>query len=337
MEKKPETPFQIIVADLKRQEQQITAALPKHIPADKFNRVLIGVLSTSPEIVKAASASPEARMSLTRECQKAASDGLVLDGREAVLTKFVTKKKIDGKDVYVDELKYMPMVQGVLKRMRNSGEFVSIECEVVYENDFFDIEKGDNSYLKHRPWYVRDKENIHEPGNLRLAYVSALLKDGTRVREIMTRFDIIKVMSASRSKDRDGNPVGPWKQWPEEMWRKSVLHRAAKYLPKSSDKETGESVVKLLDRDAELYDVVDSDTGEVTQEPVQRKPRTSTKPANGTVIEGTVEKDPPRQSTKTAAKPTTAAKTGVGALDDDEEEPPQNTGDDEPVEEGDLI
>ena len=302
--KKAETPFQIVVADLKRHEQQITSVLPKHVPSDKFNRILIAVLSTSPELVKAATASPDARNSLSREVMKAAQDGLVLDGREAALVKFVTKKKDEnGHDKYVDELKYMPMVQGVLKRMRNSGEIASIECEVVYQNDFFDIEKGDNAYLKHRPWYVREDEGIQEPGAIRLAYVSALLKDGTRVREVINRFDAAQLKAASRSKNKNGEVVGPWKNWESEMWRKSVLHRAAKYLPKSSDKENGADVVRILDRDNELYDVVDSETGEVTQE---RKPRAS-KPgqqrAPATLEAEATEVVEPKPEPKPTAKP----------------------------------
>lgn len=310
--KKTETPFQIVVADMKRHEQQVSSVLPRHVPSDKFHRILIAVLSTSPDLVKAATASPDARNSLNREVMKAAQDGLVLDGREAALVKFVVKRKNKetGNDEYVDELKYMPMVQGVLKRMRNSGEIASIECEVVYENDIFRHTKGDEASIVHIPYYSREDGTFDEPGSLKFAYVSAKLKDGTRVREVMTRFDMAKLKAASRSKDKQGNPVGPWKQWEDEMWRKSVLHRAAKYLPKSSDKESGANVVELLDRDNELYDVVDGDTGEVTQERKPRAPRTPTAPGP-TVIEVTAtetgepepEPKPKPSAKKTETKP----------------------------------
>ena len=254
--RKPESAYAIVCTEVRRYDRQIASILPRHIPSEKFQRILIGAMSAQPDVSKAAASSAEGKANLIREVMKAAQDGIVLDGREGALVTFTRKKKKKNQsdaDEFYQEIKYMPMVQGVLKRLRNSGEIASVECEVVYENDFFDLEKGDNAFLKHRPWYVRDNEGIHEPGKLRLAYVSALLKDGTRVREVMNRYDIAKIKAASRSKDRQGNLVGPWKDWEDEMWRKSVLHRAAKYLPKSSDKETGESVTQLLDRDTELY------------------------------------------------------------------------------------
>lgn len=295
---KKETPLAIIVADLNRHEQQIVSALPRHIPADKFKRTLIGVLSVNPDMVRAAASHPDARMSLIRECQKAATDGLILDGREAALVKFKRKvKDEDGNDEYVDDLKYMPMVQGVLKRMRNSGELASIECEVVYENDHFRHVKGDNASIEHVPYYSRDDGNFEEPGELKFAYVTALTKDGLRVREVMTKFDIARVKARSKSQDKKGVHYGPWKDDEPEMWRKSVLHRAAKYLPKSSDKETGENVTQLIERDNELYeDTINPDTGEITETPVRRT-RTPRQP---TTIEG---ESKPAAETKPAAAP----------------------------------
>lgn len=336
--KKTETPFQIIVADMKRREQQVSSVLPRHVPSDKFHRILIAVLSTSPDLVKAATSSPDARVSLNREVMKAAQDGLVLDGREAALVKFVVKRKDEnGHDKYVDELKYMPMAQGVLKRMRNSGEIASIECEVVYENDIFRHTKGDEASIVHIPYYSREDGTFDEPGSLKFAYVSAKLKDGTRVREIMTRFDIARVKARSRSKDKQGNPTGPWRDDEAEMWRKSVLHRAAKYLPKSSDKENGADVVELLDRDNEMYDVVDGDTGEVTQERKPRAPRTQTAPGQ-TIIEATAEEtdepgpkpkpSPKKAETKPPVKqpdtPTGERRSAADALNGDGDEDPED-------------
>lgn len=309
--KKKESALQVIVADLNRHEQQIVSSLPRHIPADKFKRTLIGVLSVNPDMVKAAAASSDARLSLVRECQKAATDGLILDGREAALVKYKRKTKDeDGNEVYVEELKYLPMVQGVLKRMRNSGELAAIECEVVYENDYFKHVKGDNASIEHVPYYSRDDGAFEEPGALKFAYVTALTKDGLRVREVMTRFDIARVKAKSKSKDKQGNHYGPWKDDEAEMWRKSVLHRAAKYLPKSSDKENGQSVTELLDRDNELYeDIVDPDTGEITSAAKPKnepKPRQQREPRTVEVKAEEVDADPkpkPKNEPKPTSKP----------------------------------
>lgn len=352
--RKPESKFAIVVQELKRYDTQIASILPKHIPAERFQRVLIGAMSGNPKVVQAAAKDPRAKQSLIREVMKAANDGIILDGREGALT--TRRRKVrgaNGQDEYFEDVSYMPMAQGVLKRMRNSGEISTIECDVVYQNDYFKIKKGDDSFLDHVPWYCREdvpEGTFTEPGALKFAYLSVKLKDGSRMREVMTKFDIAKIKAASPSKDKKGNPVGPWADWEEEMWRKSVLHRGAKWLPKSSDKETGESVTTLLDRDAAFLDVnaeeddrgeidasgnseaidgeiVDPETGEVkpTQKAEPKKPAETKKPVEA------------KQSAKPAAtkQQSTPAKGAAAALDDPDEDAPDSGGSEDPEDAGD--
>lgn len=337
---KKDSPYSLAVMEIKRYDNQIAQMLPRHIPSEKFQRTLIGALSNQPDVAQAAVATPAGKANLIREVMKAASDGVVLDGREAVLTTFTRKKKKAKRtdpDEFYKEIKYMPMVQGVLKRLRNSGQIKSIECNVVYSNDFFDVEFGDESYLKHRPWYVNDQS---EPGDLKFAYVSVMLNDGQRVREVMTRYDMLKVMTASRSKDAAGNVVGPWKDWPEEMWRKAVLHRGSKYLPKSSDKETGQSVTELLERDNDLYadvsadvdegEVIDEKTGEVTggektPAPKAEEPRGRSRQAKPKDDE---KSDPPapRQSPPPASNGNGERRSAADVLNGQPEDPDDDDG-----------
>src|SRR3990167_7465795 len=56
---------------------------------------------------------------------KCAGDGLLPDGREAALVPFK------------DDCKYLPMVAGICKRARNSGEIVDIDALTVYANDTY--------------------------------------------------------------------------------------------------------------------------------------------------------------------------------------------------------
>ncbi len=75
-------------------------------------------------------------------------------------------------------------------------------------------------HLKHRPDLTSDR------GPATLVYAFAKTKDGGTYIEVMNEEEIEKVKNVSKSKDS-----GPWKTWPEEMWRKTVLRRLSKKLP----------------------------------------------------------------------------------------------------------
>jgi recombinational DNA repair protein RecT len=58
--------------------------------------------------------------------------------------------------------------------------------------------------LEHEP----DLDNVDEPGALRFAYAIAWLKNGTVIREVMTRSQVAQVRNVSKSKDSPSRTVG---------------------------------------------------------------------------------------------------------------------------------
>lgn len=220
-----------------RMQGEIQAALPAHIPLDRFMRVVLTAVNESPDLLMAD------RRSLLSACMKAAQDGLLPDGRDGALVIYNTKTKIDGKETWIAKVQWMPMMGGLIKKARNSGEIKSIEAHAVREGDRFLYVLGDNPRLEHEP----DLES-EEPGALRFAYAIAWLKSGAVIREVMTRAQIAQVRAASKSKD------GPaWTKWEDEMWRKAAFRRLFKWLPKSSDLDD------LVRRDDALYEFGDRD------------------------------------------------------------------------------
>lgn len=202
---------------------QFLAALPAHIPVEKFKRTVLTAVTMNDKLLNAD------RRSLLASCMKAASDGLLLDNRDAALVMF-------GNDV-----QYMPMIGGILKRMRQSGDIKSVTAEVVYENDSFDRwvdETGD--HLKHTPNYDGDR------GELRLAYSLIVTTDGGVYIEVMDRAQINAVRAVSKTGRSES---GPWAKWESEMWRKTVLRRGAKRAPMSTD------LAELFERDDANYDL----------------------------------------------------------------------------------
>ena len=229
------------------------AALPSHIPLERFKRVVQTAISQNPDLARAD------RRSLFNACVKCAQDGLYPDGREAALV------------VFGGTCNYMPMIQGIRKRLRNSGEVLSAIAEVVYHNDKFIYTLGDNPSLIHEPLpFGQDR------GAPVGAYAIIKLTNGEIIREVLNKQEIDKIRSVSRAANTKG---GPWDTWWTEMARKSTLRRAAKAAPSNSDLE------QIWNRDNELVvdppklvevpprpqrSDFDAETGEVTESPKRR-------------------------------------------------------------------
>lgn len=213
------------VAPITQFKQQLTAmssqfgvALPSHIKPEKFQRVVLTVVQSTPDLLEAD------RQSLFDSCIKCASDGLIPDGREAALTVFNTKVKRGGRDEWIKKVQYIPMMAGIQKRVRNSGLIDSIQAHVIYEKDTFEWEQGFDERIIHKPFFPGDR------GKAVGAYAIAKFKDGTYQFEVMDVAEIERIRAASKT-----GQFGPWKDWWAEMARKSVFKRLAKWLPLDAD------------------------------------------------------------------------------------------------------
>lgn len=200
------TPMEAMRGTLVRMESEFKAALPPQIPVDKFIRTTLTAVQMNPALLNGD------RKTLLGSCMKAAQDGLLCDGREAALV------------MYGQNVQYLPMVGGILKKIRNSGELASISAQVVYDRDQFEYELGDNERIVHKPYLGGDR------GKLIAVYAIAKTKDDAIYREVMSVADVEKVRNSSKAKNS-----GPWTQWYDEMARKTVIRRIAKRLPSSAD------------------------------------------------------------------------------------------------------
>jgi recombination protein RecT len=188
-------------------EQTFKMSLPPQIPSAKFIRVAQTAIRNNPGLAELD------RNSLYAAFHKCAADGLIPDGREAV----ITPRK--GKAVY------MPMVGGICKRARNSGEIKTINALLVFENDEYDHwidEQGE--HFKHRP-------TREEQGKQILTYAFCQTKDGGLFFE---EIDMKQMAAIEKQAQENGSAwQGPFKT---EMMRKSALRRLLKYrVPSSTD------------------------------------------------------------------------------------------------------
>lgn len=220
---------------------QFKAALPAHVSPEKFVRVVMTAIQMTPALLEAD------RRTLFSAAMRASQMGLLPDGREGAIVTFSGKAQ------------FMPMVAGVMKLVRNSGEISTWSVQAIYANDEFEYELGDNERIIHKP-------KLGDRGKVIGAYSIVLMKDGERSREIMG----VDEIEAIRKRSRSGGS-GPWVTDFAEMAKKTVVRRHSKRLPMSTDLD------EAMREDEELFAPAESvrQESQATVEPEAPRRRAS--------------------------------------------------------------
>lgn len=245
---------------------KIAEALPPDISADRFIRTALTAIQLKPEVCEAD------RQSLYNSVIQAAQQRLMPDNREGAIVVYNVKTP-EGK--WIKKAQFQPMVAGIIKRFGEVG--IMAYAASVYageiEQDRFKVWNDDTGqHVEHRPIVFGNR------GDFVGVFAVARTPDGRTYVETMTIEDIEKVMAASRSKDKNGNAVGPWKDWFERMAQKSGLHRLGRRVP-ITDPKAAAVVQETLEADRALYDFDNPAPAPVAEQPQQatqagpRRPR----------------------------------------------------------------
>lgn len=199
--------------------EHITPVVDKAFPVERFAKMAAVALMEVPALQNAS------KVSIVRELIKCARKGLVPDGHEAAIVPFKGQARL------------MPMVSGLIKLARQSGEIKSLVAFLVREGDGFEVWVDENGqHVRHTPKTFSNGDPIG-------VYAVARLKNGETEVETMSLDEIKAVEKTSRAGS------SPWKGdfW-GEMARKSVIRRLLKRLPQNPD--LGET----LKEDNEFHD-----------------------------------------------------------------------------------
>lgn len=228
----PMKPTDVAKAFLDKRDviQAFVDSLPRGMTVEAFRGAVLLAVAKEPKLV-------EHMPSLLMSCRQCAADGLMPDGREAALVVYRTQDPPkSGK--FINKVQYLPMVAGLIRLARQSGEIGAMSARVVYTSDEFDVEYGDNEHIRHRPNFDDEKPTI------RAVYAIAKLRDGSIEREVMTLAQVERIRLKSKAKD-----AGPWVDHYDEMARKTVLKRILKRLPRSSRLE--QALLRVDDGDVQ--------------------------------------------------------------------------------------
>lgn len=203
---------------LEAMKNSFAKMVPKHLSVDRLLKVALNTVSRNSKLKLCTMAS-------VAQCVGTCAElGLEPGGAlgEAYLVPFKTWNKEKKQEIYTCTL--IIGYRGYVTLMRRSSQLSTIRAVVVHEKDKFRYREGIDTVLEHEPYLEGD------PGVMRFVYCVIKLADGGVQVEVMSKSQVDLIRSRSRSADD-----GPWVTDYEEMSKKTVIRRAAKLAPMSSE------------------------------------------------------------------------------------------------------
>ena len=179
---------------------QMALVLPKHLTPDRMARIAITALIKTPKL---AECDPASVLQAMMTCSQ---HGIEPDGRRAHLIP------------YGNTCQLIIDYKGIVELVMRSGNVSYIHADVIYEEDEFDYDRGE---LKAHKFELGGKR-----GAIVGCYALCRFKDGTEKCEVMSKDEIENIRNRSRA-----GKSGPWVTDWNEMAKKTVFRRLAKWLP----------------------------------------------------------------------------------------------------------
>lgn len=236
-------------AYIKAMEPAIQKALPSVITPERFTRMVLSALSSTPKL---AECSPQSFLAAMMTAAQ-----LGVEPNSALGQAYLLPYRNHGQMECQFQLGY----KGLIDLAYRSGEVSVIQAHTVYENDVFEYELGMDPKLRHVPAKADRGEAV-------AYYAMFKTKDGGYGFEVMSVDDVQR--HAQRYSKSYGSGSSPWRSNFDEMAKKTVLKRALKYAPLKSDFVRGVAQDETIKAELsdEMYAVPDETVFEVEGEEI---------------------------------------------------------------------
>jgi len=221
------------IADLiKAMEPEIKKALPEVITPERFTRMALSALNTTPKLKECT------QMSFLSALMNAAQLGLEPNTPlgQAYLIPYNNKGKL--------ECSFQIGYKGMLDLAYRNPQTQIIQAEEVYENDVFEYELGLNPKLIHKP-------ALKDRGELKCFYGVFRLTNGGYGFKVMSKEDIDS--HAKEYSKAFSTGYSPWTSNYIGMAKKTVIKQLLKFAPLRTDFQkalsTDETIKNELDAD----------------------------------------------------------------------------------------
>lgn len=243
---------------IKAMDGEIKKALPSVITPERFTRMVLSAISTTPKL---AACTPK---SFLGAMMSAAQLGLEPNTPlgQAYILPYLNKGTL--------EAQFQLGYKGLIDLAYRSGEVEVIQAHIVYENDQFECNYGLEPTLKHTP---ADKDR----GEPIKVYALFKTKSGGFGFEVMSMDDVKR--HAEKYSKAYSTSYSPWKTSFEEMAKKTVLKRVLKYAPLKSD------FVRAMTQDETIKSTLSDDMYEVKNDVIYDAEYTDVNTETGEVNE----------------------------------------------------
>ncbi|MBE5936212.1 MAG: recombinase RecT [Lachnospiraceae bacterium] len=237
---KPKLKKNMSIAELiKAMEPEIKKALPEVITPERFTRMALSALNTTPKLNEC---TP---MSFLAALMNAAQLGLEPN------TPLGQAYLIPFKNKGVLECQFQIGYKGLMDLSYRNPLVQTIQAQAVYENDYFEYELGLDSKLVHKP-------ALKDRGEIVLFYGLFKLTNGGFGFEVMSKEDM-DAYAREYSKGIE-SAYSPWSKNYIGMAKKTVIKQALKYAPIKADFH------RALSTDESIKTKLAEDMGELNNE-----------------------------------------------------------------------
>lgn len=210
-----------VVDLLEANKAELAKVMPKHITVDRLVKLMIYCFDANPDLYKCST------VSLFAAIKQLAELGIEPGGVRGLA--YLIPFKVGGADLG-RTCQLIIGYKGFIHLAKRSGMVSDVEARVVHKNDVFDISFGLQPKLKHKPAF----ENPGPPIGVYCIARGQLVHNaaGELVRTTGDHVEFMRWDEVQAIKARalaKGRGDSPWKTDEEEMARKTVVRRWAKY------------------------------------------------------------------------------------------------------------
>jgi recombination protein RecT len=206
---------------------------------DRLNRLALTGVMRQPKLFEC---SPTSIVKCVMDASALGLDCSGLLGR-AYLVPFRNRKS--GKY----EAQLIVGYKGHIELAIRSGKVKDIRANLVYADDIFEYEDGLEVKLRH----VKNLDSSEKDADIVAAYAIAVLEKDIQHAKVVSRKKLLEIMNRTKSRDSNGNIVGPWITDFGPMCLKTAVRQLSNYISMSIEQEMASSL------DASEQDYIDAD------------------------------------------------------------------------------